>query len=86
MEKREAILLKDEEGTHYIPIANIASVCEEIGVYDYRKGYYKEKYPKARYVIRANNEWFYVTKQVYEKIIECCYNVVVEGERSNGDI
>ena len=68
MEKREAILLKDKDGTHYLPIANIASVCEEIGKYS------------SYYAIRTNNDkYFSITKQVYEKIIKCCYNVIIES-------
>ncbi len=79
MEKLDAIMLKDEEGMHYIPLKNINSVCEEIGKYDYKNGEYRELYSKPRYVIRTVNgsESFLVTKQVYQKIIETCYNIIL---------
>lgn len=86
MEKLDALLVKDMEGTHYVPISNIASVCEEIGKYDYKKKDYYEKYSKPRYIVRTvGSEWFVITKQVYKEIVECCYNIVVEGQSNAGD-
>ena len=85
MEKLDALLLEDEDGTHYLPIANIKSVCEEIGRYRYDKKYYSERYSKPRYVVRTVDELFYVTKSVYQKIIDRCYNVILRGEHKTGD-
>ncbi len=86
MEKLDALLLKDEEGTHYVPISNIESVCEEIGQYNYGKKEYNKRYSRPRYIVRTvGSEWFIITKQIYKKIVEYCYNVVIEGERTTGD-
>jgi len=86
MEKLDAILLKDEEGVHYLPIEKIQSVCEEIGTYNYMNKAYRERYSQPRYVVRtASGERFLITKQVYKKIIETCYNVVIECERNTGE-
>ncbi|MBR1399117.1 MAG: hypothetical protein IJ564_02950 [Alphaproteobacteria bacterium] len=86
MEKLDALLFIDEEGTHYVPIVNIQSVCEEIGKYNYKKKEYDERYSRPRYIVRTvGTEWFAVTKQVYQKIVEYCYNVVIEGKSTTGD-
>ena len=84
-EKSDVLLVKDEEGTHLIPIANITMISEKIGKYDYLNKCYYHKYAKPRYVVKViDGGFFYVTKSVYQKLATS-YNISMDSDREIGD-
>lgn len=85
IEKLDAISFEDEEGIHILPLKNISSIRKQIGEYNYRKSEYYEQYPHPRYVIKMiGGEYFYITKQLYEKLEKNLYNVTLTDKRSDG--
>ncbi len=84
MEKSDVISFEDEEGIHIIPLENISSIHKKTGAYNYIKSEYYEHYSKPRYVIKIiGGEYFYVTKQLYEKLEKIFYNVILTDKRND---
>lgn len=84
MEKLDVISFEDEEGIHILPLKNISSIHKKIGEYNYIKSEYYEHYSCPRYVIKMiGGEYFYITKQLYEKLEKSLYHVTLTDKRSD---